>query len=317
MNKGYLNFRTDMADERVDTYKKVNNLSQIEGIKVTQQSHNEFTTTVVDVINEKGSSAVKKDIGRYITLEIENVEYMEEKNKERIIQNLSEQIQSLIDFKFSSVMVVGLGNSEITPDALGPKVVSYVDVTRHLVRYAKELLTEPVNEISAISPGVLGTTGIETEEIVYSIAKKVNPDLIIAIDSLASMSVSRVGKTIQLSNTGITPGKGIGNARVGLNKKTLNIPVIAIGVPTVVDMATITNEAIDKVINAAEFEVNNYTNDVSTKDLKILEPFESENRYNKIANILDTENYIVTPKEIDAIIQRISEIIASGINQAV
>ena len=131
------------------------------------------------------------------------------------------------------------------------------------------------------------------------------------------MSVSRVGKTIQLSNTGITPGQGVGNTREGLNEKTLGRKVIAIGVPTVTDMATITNDAIDKVITSIDDEIKNYTNDVESSSNKTLELLYSENRYNKIANILQTENYIVTPKEIDAVILKISEIIASSINEAV
>lgn len=214
-------------------------------------------------------------------------------------------------------MIVGLGNINITPDALGPKVASYVNVTRHLLRYAKELITEPVNEISAISPGVLGTTGIETEEIIHAVTENAKPDVIIAIDSLASMSVSRVGKTIQLSDTGITPGQGVGNTREGLNEKTLGRKVVAIGVPTVTDMATITNDAIDKVLDSVDDEIKNYTNNVTKESNEVLEIMCSENRYNKIANILETENYIVTPKEIDAVISKISEIIASAINEAV
>lgn len=214
-------------------------------------------------------------------------------------------------------MVVGLGNINITPDALGPKVASYVNVTRHLLKYARELITEPVNEISAISPGVLGTTGIETEEIIHAVTENVKPDVIIAIDSLASMSVSRVGRTIQLSNTGITPGQGVGNTREGLNEKILGRKVVAIGVPTVTDMATITNDAIDKVLESVDDEITNYTNDVGKGSNAVMDILNSENRYNRIANILETENYIVTPKEIDAVISKISEIIASAINEAV
>lgn len=306
-----------MADERVDTYKKVNNLTQIDGVKVESIRDNSVTITIVDVLNENGSQAVKKEIGKYITMELNDVEYLDEKEKENIIHNLSKQIKSLINIEFKSVMIVGLGNVNVTPDALGPKVVSFVDITRHILRYARELVTEPMNEVSAISPGVLGTTGIETEEIIHSVVEKVKPDLVIAIDSLASMSVSRVGKTIQLSNTGITPGQGVGNARQGLNVNTLKVPVIAIGVPTVVDMATITNHAIDKVLDSVDDEITNYTNNLDNTSNKVMEILNSENRYNRIANILHTENYIVTPKEIDAIIDKISEIIASGINEAV
>ena len=154
--------------------------------------------------------------------------------------------------------------------------------------------------------GVLGTTGIETEEIVESVTKFVKPDLLIVIDSLASRSVSRVGKTIQLGNTGISPGAGVGNKRHALNKENLGMNVIAIGVPTVVDMATITSDTIDKALNTQILE------DTKDEFFKI----EKEERYKIIADILHTENYIVTPKEIDGIILKISEIIASGLNVA-
>lgn len=304
-----------MADERVDTYKMVNNLSEIDGIKVETKTENSVTTTTVDVINENGVEAVKKPIGKYITMELHNIEYITEEDKQKIIQSLADQIKILVGDNIKSIMVVGLGNRDVTPDALGPKVVSYVNVTRHLLKYAKDLMSPETREISSMSPGVMGTTGIETEEIIEAVTKSIRPDILIAIDSLASMSVSRVGKTVQLGNTGITPGGGIDNKRQGLNKETLSIPVIAIGVPTVVDMATITNEAIDKLLQKAKEENNYYSKNNSGSD--IYKIFEEEGRYNMIANTLKTENYIVTPKEIDEIINKISEIIASSINEAI
>jgi len=324
MNKSYLNFRTDMADERVDTYKRVHNLSEIEGIKVESKSLGKINTTIVDVLNNNGKAAVGKDIGKYITIEVPNMEYIEEKEKEDIIEEISNNIDILINSviseinKDSSILVVGLGNEYVTPDALGPKVISYVDITRHLIKYAKEYMEPGTREVSAISPGVLGTTGIETMEIVSAITSKISPDLIIVIDSLASMSVSRVGKTIQLSNTGITPGAGVGNKREPLDQETLGIPVIVIGVPTTVDMATITNEAIDKLTDSLRNEANTYMNhgiDIN-KVNEIFELFEKDNRYTMIANVLNTENYIVTPKEIDNLIIKVSEIIASSINMS-
>lgn len=324
MNKSYLNFRTDMADERVDTYKKVHNLSEIDGIKVESKKIDKINTTIVDVLNDNGKKAVGKDIGKYITIEVQSIEYIEEIDKEKIISEISNNIQTLLKSvvekaqENTSILIVGLGNEYVTPDALGPKVVSYVDVTRHLMKYAKEYMDPKTKEISAISPGVLGTTGIETLEIIASIVSKIKPDLIIVIDSLASMSVSRVGKTIQLSNTGITPGAGVGNKRKTLDEQSLGVPVIAIGVPTTVDMATITNEAIDKLTKKLKTEANTYMNhgiDIN-KVNEIFELFEKDNRYSMIANVLDTENYIVTPKEIDDLINDISEIIASSINIA-
>ena len=314
-----MNFRTDMADERVDEYKKVNNLSDIDGIKVETNNLESVKITTVDVLNENGKNAVGKDIGKYITMEIEDVEYLTEKTKEKIIDVLANQIKILVGDNLDSIMVVGLGNEYVTPDALGPKVVSFTNVTRHVIKYAKELVEDKTREISAISPGVMGMTGIETEEIVESVIGYVKPKILIVIDSLASLSVSRLGKTIQLGNTGITPGAGIGNKRQGLNYETLKIPVIAIGVPTVVDQATITNEAIDIVIKNVENEAVNYTNhglDVN-KIKEVFKLFDNTNRYNMIANILQTQNFIVTPKEIDSIIAKISEIIASGINKAI
>ena len=249
MNKNYLNFRTDMADERVDTYKKVHNLSEIDGIKVSTNAKDSVITTIVDVLNENGEKAVGKKKGKYITVEIQDVSYIDEKEKEKIQINLSKNIHDLIGNDIlKSVMVVGLGNIAVTPDALGPKVVQNIEITRHLIKFANNLVEPNTREISAISPGVLGTTGIETSEIIHSIVEKIKPDILIVIDSLSSHSIHRVGCTIQLSNTGITPGEGVRNKRSELNEDTLGIPVIAIGVPTVVDMATITNEAIDKMI---------------------------------------------------------------------
>lgn len=293
------NFRTDMADERVDTYKEVHNLSEINGIKVESKKDEILKITTVDVLNENGKNALGKDIGKYITMEFKQIEYLTDEEKQKIISELANQINSIINKPVNSIMIVGLGNEKVTPDALGPKVVSFVNVTRHMLRYAKEFVMPNTKEISAISPGVMGTTGIETEEIIESITGFVKPDLLIVIDSLASRSITRVGKTIQLGNTGITPGAGVGNKRHALNKENLGIDVIAIGVPTVVDMATITNEAIEKLAQ-----------NLNTKIL------EGENRYDVIANVLHTDNYIVTPKEIDNVILKISEIIASGLNVA-
>lgn len=199
------NFRTDMADERVDQYKQVHNLSAIDGIKVTSENSNVSKTTIVEVLNENGKNAVGKDVGKYITMEITDIEYLTDDQKQQIISELAKQIDLLVGDNINSIMIVGLGNVTVTPDALGPKVVSFVNVTRHMLKYAKDFVEPGTKEISAISPGVLGTTGIETEEIVESITKFVKPDVLIVIDSLASMSISRVGKTIQLGNTGITP----------------------------------------------------------------------------------------------------------------
>ena len=300
MNKGYLNFATDMADERVDTYKKVHNLSDINGIKVESNDLDILKITTVDVLNENGANAVKKEIGKYITIELREVECLEDNEKQKIISEVANNIKKLTG-EYKKILVVGIGNENV----------------RHIIKYLNKEAYE--KEISAIVPGVLANTGIETEEIVESVVQRINPEAVIVIDSLASMSVDRVGKTIQIGNTGLTPGAGVKNKRKALNEATLKRPVIAIGVPTVVDMATITNEAIDKLILNIKEEMEKYPshNTDFEKVTDVFNMFETESRYNMIANTLDTKNYMVTPKEIDSIIFKISEIIASSINEAI
>ena len=320
MNKKYLDFRTDMADERVDVYKKVHNLSEIEGVEVVSKTDNGVITTTVNVLNENGEKAVMKKIGKYVTMEITDINYLEEKDKEKVGDLVANELREMIGKDNSkSILVVGLGNIAVTPDSLGPKVVKNIDITRHLLNYAKDLVESNTRSVSAISPGVLGTTGIESYEIVNSIVKNISPDMIIVIDSLASQSIHRIGNTIQLSNTGITPGEGVRNKRQAIDKESLGVPVIAIGVPTVVDMATITNEAIDKMIESAKNQVNDFGNGNENKQdmIKMLETLEDDTRYDMIANVLNTQNYIVTPKEIDDVIELVSKVISNGINIAI
>lgn len=319
MSDKYINFKTDMADERVDTYKRVNNLTEIDGVKVESKNDEIVTTTTVDVLNENGATALSKEIGKYITMEIKDIKYLEEKDKNKIINTLSNEIKNLIgEDKTKSILVVGLGNIYVTPDSLGPKVVQTVDITRHLINFAKDLVEPDTRSVSALSPGVLGTTGIETSEIITSVCNEVKPDIVIAIDSLASSSINRLGTTIQLSNTGITPGAGVRNKREGINQNTLNVPVIAIGVPTVVDMATITSEAIDKMLDVTKQKIENGDNSVNKEQIeKVINIFNDDNKYNMIANVLDTDNFIVTPKEIDDVIQIVSDLISGGINMSI
>lgn len=319
MSDKYINFKTDMADERVDTYKRVNNLTEIDGVKVESKNDEIVTTTTVDVLNENGATALSKEIGKYITMEIKDIKYLEEKDKNKIINTLSNEIKNLIgEDKTKSILVVGLGNIYVTPDSLGPKVVQSVDITRHLINFAKDLVEPDTRSVSALSPGVLGTTGIETSEIITSVCNEVKPDIVIAIDSLASSSINRLGTTIQLSNTGITPGAGVRNKREGINQNTLNVPVIAIGVPTVVDMATITSEAIDKMVEVTKQKIENGDNSVNKEQIeKVINIFNDDNKYNMIANVLDTDNFIVTPKEIDDVIQIVSDLISGGINMSI
>lgn len=295
------NFMTDMADERVNTYKKINNSENIDGVKSETNIDGNISTTVVDILDENGANNIGKDIGRYVTIELKDVIYIDDETKDRVIKKLSAVISELITGK-KSVFVIGLGNRSVTPDCIGPKVVDNVNLTRHIIKFMPEYVDKNTREISGITPGVLGTTGIETSDIVMGVIEKVKPEVVIAIDSLASLSVERLGKTVQISNTGITPGAGVNNKRAGLTQSTLGIPVIAIGVPTVVDMATITNEAIDKLKE-------------EDKDISIGEKTRDE-RYTTLAKVLNTENYIVTPKEIDDVVTKMANIISTSLNVA-
>lgn len=290
MNK--IKYNTDMADERVDEYKVINNMSSIDGIEITEEKFDEFKITQVNVLNQNGADAIDKKIGKYITFEMDNVKYLDNKNK--VILKLNEYLKELINTN-EPVMVVGLGNLYVTPDALGSKVVNSIEVTRHILKLAKEMIDSNTREVSAICPGVMGNTGIQTSEIISSVSNIVKPKYIIVIDSLMSKSIKRVGASIQLSNTGITPGSGITGFNSAIDKESTGATVISLGVPMVVDMATITNDALSKIENNED---------------------EQGERYYKIANILDTENYIVTPKDIDELIQIMSEIISESINKA-
>lgn len=286
-------YNTDMADERVDEYKYIHNLTEVDGIRITQEEIADFKITTVDILNENGKEAIDKEIGRYITIEMEDIRYVE--NEELIIGKIKDSLKEIIGDETESVMIVGLGNMYVTPDALGSKVVKGIDVTRHILNLTESILPSNTREVSSICPGVMGNTGIQTQEIVKAVSKIVNPKNIIVIDSLMSKSVNRVGNSIQISNTGIVPGSGISGMNKKIDKEATNSKVISIGVPMVVDMATITNDVLNKIEGIDE---------------------EDNTRYLEIANVLDTKNYIVTPKDIDELIEVMSKIISKSINLA-
>ena len=218
-------------------------------------------------------------------------------------------IDKHIDNK-SPVLVVGLGNLYVTPDALGPKVVNEIDITRHLIEYMPGVLDESTRPVSAIAPGVLGTTGIETQEILKGIVDNIKPSLIIIIDALASRSIERISSSIQLADTGIVPGAGVGNARKELTEEKLGVPVIAIGIPTVVEAATIAADSLTLFIKKVQEQAQ--SND-------FLNQLQEEDKYEMIKEVLSPNdyNFIVTPKEIDELIENMKDIVARGINFAV
>ena len=306
--------RTDLALEIRELYQEEKQ-EEIPGVKVDKEELQNVTITRVEVLNEKGQEIMGKSIGKYITLESVGLRRPDADLKDEMSQILAKEIKALVDIQgHLKVLVVGLGNEYVTPDALGPKVVSKLFVTRHLFQFYNKDSDDDLAELSAISPGVMGVTGIETVEIVKGIVEKIKPDLVIAVDALASRKMERVNTTIQISTDGIHPGSGVGNKRKALDQDTLGIPVIALGVPTVVDAATLTNDTIQLVINAFSRQAR-----VGSQFYNMLQELNSEEKYELIKEVLEpySANVVVTPKEVDDIILNLSHIIANGINMAI
>lgn len=309
-----MNFRTDLANERRDIYRSANKLEgEIPGIETEENEDGEnILTTRVKIIDKAGEEALGKPIGNYVTIDIRNLKVATEEDIEKAALNVNRELQEIINKHIKpeeDILVVGLGNMQVTPDSLGPKVVQDIDITRHLLHYAPEYLEPNTRPVSAISPGVLGTTGIETQEILKGIVENVRPKLLIVIDSLASKSIERISSTIQIADTGIVPGAGVGNTRKELSQNTLGIPVIAIGVPMVVEAATIASDSLDIFIEKMQKEA---------KSNDFLNRLKEEDKYSIIKEALVAEKFdlIVTPKEIDDLIENMSSVVARGINKS-
>lgn len=307
------NFRTDLAVERNDIYKKVNNIqSEIDGIEIENESREETDISRVKIINEDGENKLGKPIGNYITLDVKNIKLADDEKIEQIAEVLADELRKVMGEHVTDtedILVVGLGNMYVTPDALGPKVIPHIEITRHILEYMPKVMPEDTRPVSAISPGVLGTTGIETMEVLKGIVDNIHPKLLIVIDALASRSIERISSSIQIADTGIVPGAGVDNKRKEISNKTLGIPVIALGIPTVVDLASITNDCINLFIDNLQQKAmsNSYLNELKEKD-----------NYEEIKEALIPKDYnmIVTPKEIDKLIENMSKIISKGINMA-
>ncbi len=246
--------RTDLAlesRERCEVDKE-----EVRGVAFEEwiDEKRKVTITKVKVETENGAKSLGKPIGTYLTLEAPELLVPDEGSHREVSEVLSEQLRDILKENVESVLIVGLGNREVTPDALGPEVIGNLYITRHILKEYGEYAfpDKKVAAISGIVPGVMAQTGMESLEIIRGIIHETKPQLVIAIDALAARSVKRLGRTIQLSDTGINPGSGVGNHRKGLNEETLGVPVIAIGVPTVVDAATIVYDVcrdVDKIPN--------------------------------------------------------------------
>lgn len=269
--------RTDLAVEMIDENAK----ALPKGIRRKLRKSSACSITEIDVTTELAGLRIGKPRGKYITIETDRLSAMPSDFEEQAV-NIADEITALIGEGKTSGLIVGLGNSDITPDALGPMVISQIIATRHL----RDTLPSDheftsLNPVSAIAPGVLGQTGIETAEIINALCDSIKPQYIIVIDALACSDISRLGSTIQITDTGISPGSGVQNRRKELSETTLNIPVIAVGVPTVVDMHTI---------------AENITGSPPDKHLP---------------------NMMVTPRDIDSLIERAARLLAYSINKAV
>ncbi len=281
-----MNLRTDLAVER----REIVGSDYIDGVKLKEYEEKSVKVTEIRVINDNGSKALGKPVGEYITLEVTPFTQMTDIFSSQL-EVLSEHISRLLPDE-GTVLVIGLGNKSITPDAFGPLVIQSILATRHIdEELQKSIGFEQMRRVAAVATGVLGKTGIESNEIAESIVKKINPVAVIAVDALAARRLERLGTTVQMSSTGITPGSGVGNARGSLNKETLGIPVISIGVPTVVDGATLAYDIAEKA---------GYGENALTEE--ILKPF--------------GQGIIVTPEEVDLMVERAALLVAMGINCA-
>lgn len=326
------NVRTDLVVESIDASHKP--------IKTQEKTNKNIKISTTDITKEE-SKVIEKKEGRYITITFKDITNYED--REEIGKALEKEIKSLLKYKNikdnDEGLILGLGNSKSTPDALGPKVVSRLVITRHLFKL-NALPKEGIRSISAISPGVMGETGIETADYIEALTNLINPQFIIVIDALAASSLERVNHTIQLTDTGIRPGSGVYNNRKEISTDTLKIPVIAIGVPTVVESSVIVNESINYLLKHISYIKNN-------TEINKLSPLHFDNYIDKIRNlelsqsdkeklmglvgtlgeiekrnlikeVMSAVNYdlIVCPKEVDFLIDKISDVISSSLNNA-
>ena len=296
---GSRRIRTDLALETTERFAEEN--AEIRGVEVHEEYDEEkdVRTTVVKIVTENGAKSMGRPQGTYITIEAPELSTPDEDYHREISEEISTHLRKLIDLKKEkSVLVVGLGNAAITADALGPQVVDNLLMTRHIIKEygLRGIKHEKMHRISGIAPGVMAQTGMETAEIVQGIVSETKPDVVVAIDALAARSVRRLSRTIQIPDTGIHPGSGVGNHRNGLTEENLQVKVIGIGVPTVVDAATIVHDSMAHLLDTLE----------ETEQKEFLDEMIAPNLY----------SMFVTPKDVDETIKYLSFTISEGLNIA-
>lgn len=300
--------RTDLALEAREALSK-GVRQDIPGVLVETAQDDDIIINRVSVTTPDAERMMGKLQGKYITIEAQGLRYNNKPLQEKVMKQLANELVGLAGLSLNStILVVGLGNWNITPDALGPRAVDKIVVTRHLQGLLSPELKGGVRSVCAIAPGVLGITGMETAEIVEGIVSKVKPALVIAIDALAAASSQRVITTVQIADTGINPGSGVGNKRFGLTKQSLGVPVVAIGVPTVVHASTIAMDTLNTLQEYAAF----------ARYFKSMENLSDQDRRTIVSEVLPEAlgDLMVTPKDVDRLIADIADVIAGGINQA-
>ncbi|MBQ6796361.1 MAG: GPR endopeptidase [Clostridia bacterium] len=287
-----MDIRTDLAVEAAGMKK-----APVEGIESTVEEKGHIKIERIEIKSDEAARAIGKMKGTYVTITTRDLSENDKDEYEEMCMCVANELKSILNIEEkASVLAIGLGNNAITADSIGPESVKNLLVTRHIKELMPEEIDESVRSVSALAPSVMAFTGIETSEIVRGVTERVKPDLVIAIDALASRSMSRLGRTIQIADTGINPGSGVGNNRKELSEKTLGVRVIAIGVPMVVDAVTVALDAMD-IAGATEDEKR-----VFFETYRRMEPLGAD--------------MVVTAKDVDSLAKRSSRIIANGINIA-
>jgi len=274
---------------------------QVPGVRMEQLHLGDLTETVVEIVDERGVSALNRPCGRYVTLESPQMHLPEPALLDMTIDRLAETLQDMLP-ELGSVLVIGLGNRRITADSLGPRVVDSLLVTRHMRENTPTSVKGRLRSVSAVAPGVLGVTGIETCEMVRGIVDHVHPDAVIAVDALAAKETNRICTTMQIADTGIQPGSGVGNHRLGLNTETLGVPVIALGVPMVVYAATIARDALEMLVEDLDAGEEEHSDALDALVDRV------------VARRLG--DLVVTPREVDDRVAHMAELLSLGINRA-
>lgn len=307
------NIRTDLAIEaREMLMGEVR--EEIPGVMTEHEDVGDIRVTRVRITSSDAEKKMGKKQGAYVTLEAPGLRQKNTELQEAVSRQFTKELLGMVELEDSTtILVVGLGNWNVTPDALGPRVVKDLLVTRHILHLEPETLGEGFRPVGAIAPGVLGITGIETSEIIQGLVEKVKPDLLIAVDALAARSLNRLHTTIQIANTGITPGSGVGNKRLGISHETIGIPVIAVGVPTVVDAVTIADDLMSHLFDAIMREAGQ-----DSPVFKVIRSVAEGDRRSVMEEVLKPYGgrLMVTPKDIDTLVEDVARLIAGGINAA-